>query len=302
MMEKCLDEGLLQAFLDNELTPELSQKVARHIADCDPCAMLLAEVEEETALAFAVLESELNTLVPTQRLWAKINESIETDFRKRSIWQSLLIFVSGLNLLSPTGAAMASLLFVIATFAVLLSIKDNNGPEIANKVPPVNETVLPTKVKVDPPVETPAPEVANNEPPKDYETPPYRVEKADLVEKKEKPVEKTAPKPKDPKNTIVALPQYLPGEESYVNTIANLEKSVNGSKDEVLNPSARFAFEKDLAVVNDAISKLKKEVRKNPKNDAAKQVLFSSYQNKIDLLNSVADRSALMASLPQGKF
>ena len=89
----------------------------------------------------------------------------------------------------------------------------------------------------------------------------------------------------------------MDGEESYVNTISRLEKTVDGNKDEVLKPSARFAYEKDLAVVNDTISKMKNEVKKNPKNEGAKQVLFSSYQNKIELLNSVTQRSELMVSM-----
>ena len=96
MMEKCFDEGTLQAFLDNELAPELSQAIARHLVDCDPCANLLAEVEEETAFAFTALEQEFNTLVPTQRLWTKINQSIEVQHRKRSVWQTVLGFFSGI--------------------------------------------------------------------------------------------------------------------------------------------------------------------------------------------------------------
>jgi hypothetical protein len=52
-----------------------------------------------------------------------------------------------------------------------------------------------------------------------------------------------------------------------------------------------------MAVVDDAIKKMQREVRRNPKNEAAREVLRSSYQNKIDLLNSVAEKSELMATL-----
>ena len=48
--------------------------------------------------------------------------------------------------------------------------------------------------------------------------------------------------------------------------------------------AARFAFERDLAMTDDAIKKMKKEVKRNPNDEAAKQVLRASYQNKIDLL------------------
>ena len=67
-------------------------------------------------------------------------------------------------------------------------------------------------------------------------------------------------------------PQYLDGEESYVTTIARLEKTVNENKEEVLNASARFSYEKDLAVVDDTIEKMRRQVKKNPKNDDAKLI------------------------------
>ncbi|MBK8151558.1 MAG: zf-HC2 domain-containing protein [Acidobacteria bacterium] len=36
-MEKCFDEGTLQAFLDNELDSGEARRVSRHIADCVSC-------------------------------------------------------------------------------------------------------------------------------------------------------------------------------------------------------------------------------------------------------------------------
>ena len=76
MREKCFDEGIIQAFLDGELASDLLENVARHVSLCNNCAVLMAEAEEESAFAFSVIEQEFNTLVPTQRLWTKINDSI----------------------------------------------------------------------------------------------------------------------------------------------------------------------------------------------------------------------------------
>jgi hypothetical protein len=90
---------------------------------------------------------------------------------------------------------------------------------------------------------------------------------------------------------------YMPGEESYVKTIANLSKTAEQKKDDVMQPSQRIAYERDMAVVDDAIAKMRKEVKKNSKNESARQVLYLSYQNKIDLLNSVSQKEELMASL-----
>jgi hypothetical protein len=52
-----------------------------------------------------------------------------------------------------------------------------------------------------------------------------------------------------------------------------------------------------MAVVNDSIKRMREVVKKNPRNQAARQVLYASYQDKIDLLSSVAQREELMASL-----
>ena len=298
MMEKCFDEGTLQAFLDNELAPELSQAVARHLVDCDPCAILLAEVEEETAFAFTALEQEFNTLVPTQRLWTKINQSIEVQHRKRSVWQTVLGVFSGLSFSNPHVIAFGSLLLIVGVVSSLIVVKNDNISDNIAYVPPVAQQP-PTKLVI------PVQPVAQPDNKDDSRIPDtvvktakettsqVRFEKASLTESKpnrQVPV-------RDVENPVTSAPQYINGEENYVDTIARLEDTVNKNKDVVLKPSARFSYEKDLAVVDDTIKKMRREVRKNPKNEDAKQILFASYQNKIELLNSVTQRSELMASL-----
>jgi hypothetical protein len=300
-MEKCFDEGTLQAFLDNELSSELSQAVARHIVDCDPCAFLLAEVEEETAFAFAALEQEFNTLVPTQRLWTKINQSIESQSRPRGAWQNFLTLISGLSFTNPHVLAFGSLLMIVGVVSTLIIVKNENLGDVAvNRatVPAVQVAQTERAPIVAPPagIQTAPVNDANDDSkfkPAASSSPQFRVEKAVFAEKDRKPIVKPGP----PTTSYAPVPQYVDGEESYVTTIARLEKTVNDKKDEVLKPSARFSYEKDLAVVNDTISKMKREVKKNPKNQDAKQILFASYQNKIELLNSVTQRDELMASL-----
>jgi hypothetical protein len=300
MMEKCFDEGTLQAFLDNELAPELSQKIARHLVDCDPCAIMLAEVEEETAFAFAALEQEFNTLVPTQRLWTKINRSIEVQHRKRSLWQYVLTLVSSLSLTNPHVVAFGSLLLIVGVVSALIVVKNDKNPGIASKIekPEIQSTQTAKIENLTPPVTAPTFDEAeeDNAPKTVKPAPQYRIEKADFRKDNRERTNNDSINPliRTPQPVV---PQYLDGEENYVDTIARLEKTVNQNKDEVLKPSARFSYEKDLAVVNDTITKMRKEVKKNPKNQDAKQILFATYRNKIELLNSVTQRGELMASL-----
>ena len=304
MREICLDEGTIQAFLDGEIKDAQMATITRHIALCGDCAFLLSEAEEESAFAFSALDGEMNTLVPTQRLWSKINDSIIEEKRQHSFWYNFQAFVS--NLSRPSIAAFASLLIVIGLFAALfvprpmpnnndVAVNDNNFDSIK-----ITNAEQPSIAKTeDDPVVT---QTTSGEKSPDFIP---TVTKADFRSERNEKISavKTVYVPENRnqkseiRNPAVAAPQFLPGEETYIRTIANLSETVNSQKDTVMKPSARFSYEKDLAVINDAIDKMKTEVKKNPKNEAAKDILFASYQNKINLLNSVTERTELIASI-----
>ena len=90
MKETCFDESTIQAFLDGELTSDLLESVARHTAHCDNCALLLQEAEEESVFAFELLDDELNSLVPTERIRAHVYQAISNiEQPKESIWQKI---------------------------------------------------------------------------------------------------------------------------------------------------------------------------------------------------------------------
>lgn len=302
MNEKCFDSGTIQAFLDGELAPEMSVKFTNHIAVCDECAVALAEAEEETAFVFAALDNELDTLVPTQRLWTKINESITEEKRKTPFLQKVWNFIN-VSLATPSFAAVLGFFVVAGIFAAVLTMRNDTQNEPLAKVDapkiatPVKETkivadeVVPSSNPVSDEIVKPlnATEKRANSRENDFRK---LVVKANYTDKKKEETSIISPPVPQPEKAV-----YLPGEASYVKTIATLEQTVEAQKDTVLRPSARIAFERDLAVVKDSIDKMKKEVRKNPKNETAKQVLYAAYQNKIDLLNSVAERGELMASL-----
>ncbi len=306
-MEKCFDAGEIQAFLDGELNNGLSETVACHIAVCDRCALRLAEAEEETAFAFSALEQEFNTFVPTQRLWTKINDSIEQT-KSKSVWETAFANFK-LLFANRSIAGFASLLIVFGIAALVWNSRLNQN---GNYITQTNDKSKPKIVAPEQISEAPNSSDKNNtqnpasSPVKNIspakKADEFQVVKSNFV--KSVKTKETIRQPVNPKTTKdfrnpaqPAESEYLPGEETYIKTIAALEKTVDNRKDEVLKPSARFSFEKDLAVVNDAIDKMKTQIKRNPKNAAAKQVLIATYQNKIDLLNTVAEQNDLMASL-----
>ncbi len=295
MTDKCFDIGTMQAFLDGELAAEMTETVARHVSACDDCARLLAESEEESALAFSLLEGELNTLVPTQRLWTKINDSIARE--KKSFWKPIFA-----RLLQPQTAAFASLIFVAVISITLLSLKPDAPVNYVARRTSENQqkTIQPTANNQPSPIAQTSPDLPEE---KGTETIKYVQNKTEYrttktgYAKPEKVLTNAKPPIAKSDAPVPAASGNILGEESYIKTIATLDTTVANRKDEVLSSSARFAFERDLAVTDDAIKQMKREVRKNPNNEAAKQILRASYQNKIDLLNSVADKTELMASL-----
>jgi hypothetical protein len=285
MNGKCFEIGRIQAFLDGELTPDLSARFTNHVADCDACAALLARAEEEMSIVFPALDREFNTLVPTQRLWTRINDSIVEEKRSAPFWQRFRNAILA-QIASPSLAAAAGVLIVFGIFAAVWSLRSGSvadpGPIASN----ITKPAQPSPVINDPGQIAPV----ISEPAETRSAP--RAERAAYTRETIKPV--TAEY--RPSTAPASAPNgYIPGEESYVKTIQNLSSTVENQKDTALRPSARITYERDMAVVDDAIKRMKHEVRKNPKNESAKQVLYSSYQNKIDLLNSIAQKEELMS-------
>ena len=289
MRNDCLDIGTIQAFMDCELTHEESARVSAHIATCDACAMSLAEAEEESAVVFPALEREMDTLVPTQRIWSRINDSIALE--KTPWWQKAwgAIVVA----FTMPSMAMAASLLLVAGIAVIVLMNRGTQPQadVAHVSSPAPAKIPTTTASNDPDGAATRNTVIANSPAEPQVNAP-RVERAAYRPEVQRPIASRTVA--QPANLDAA---YLPGEESYVKTIGTLAKNVDVKKGSVLGASERVSFERDMAIVNDSIAKLRKEVKKNPRNESAKQILYTSYQNKIDLLNSVAQKEEMIASL-----
>ncbi len=301
MRDKCFDEGMIQAFFDGELESNQLELVARHVSGCDPCAVLMSEIEAESASVAAAFEIENFELVPTERLRTKIfaeiaefdnggSSAIQKTLRKAA---AALGFSRGFRWTSPSVAAFASLVLVagVVTFLVMSrpdvseKLVADNSPKVA--VPAVSRDSNSGNT-VAPPVTSgrePAIEAGSSD------RPVLQARKVAFVQPK--PVDST--ERIDLPRTVESQP--VEGEERYLQTIKTLKSSVDTRKEDTLKPSALVAYERDMAVIDDAISKMQKAARKNPKDEAAKQILFASYQNKIDLLSAVSDKTELMASL-----
>jgi anti-sigma factor RsiW len=305
MKEMCLDSGKIQAFLDGELAPATAESAAIHASACEACAQLLSETGQENELMFSVLSAEFSTLVPTERLRSRILDAI--DVEKQSFWKR--VFGVGWTLGRPTFAVYASLIILIGTVGIILLLAErpavlpvevarveSNKPVSSDHTVSTNPDVSSYPVEDNRRAITIVPRRPGGEQTV-YKSESRRVQiqKAYFTPDTRRPGTGAAGSNVANGDSTKAI-GFIPGEVSYIQTIATLTKAVESRKDDVLRPSQRVAFERDLAVVDDAISKLRSEVRRNPKNEAAGEVLRASYQNKINLLSSVADHNELMAA------
>ncbi|MCA1594400.1 MAG: zf-HC2 domain-containing protein [Acidobacteria bacterium] len=91
-MKRCLDEGLLQSYLDGELSPEMTREAAAHVALCGACAEALASAENESAFFAEAFALDDSISVPTERLRSRVNaavaqlEASESENGKRAGW------------------------------------------------------------------------------------------------------------------------------------------------------------------------------------------------------------------------
>ncbi|NNE99239.1 MAG: hypothetical protein HKN25_09505 [Pyrinomonadaceae bacterium] len=321
MKNNCYDLGTFQAFIDSELPSSFSEKVVKHVAVCEDCAGLLAETEEENAFAFSVMDAELNPLVPTERLRTKVFASIHEieSTKENGLWNRLVrgLGVSGgFGFAKPGLVAFASLALFVSGFAYILNFYGGDDTNLTAGVKePGEEKLLPDEEVI--PIITNASDsspvlnedtieqneeakptlVRENRPRKSEFSRPAAQNRRPKAQKAifvtQKPRRKVIRAAANPVEEVVPL--Y--GEESYIQTIATLDRDVEQKKDFVLRPKERVQFERNLALVDTAIKRMKREVRKNPRNKAAREILKASYQNKIDLLNSISEKDDLVAGL-----
>ena len=294
MTKRCFDEGMLQAYLDGELSQERAAEVASHLSACDACAEALAVAAQESSLFAAAFAPDEALSVPTEVLRSRINASVaqleasaepnQTRSQGRN-FGGLFASLAGLFSFTPQGAAaFASLLAVVALALIYFSTqkseptpaKSEDGQQVAQAVPEPVRTPIGTFEVIEP---TPT---APNE--KGNGQPTYVQAKHST-----RPVRKPLAAPSAVKEDV------LPGEKDYQTAIASLEKTIRLGGDESLRPAVRADYERNLALLDSAIRQTRQFAARNPKDEDAVGFLMAAYQSKVELLSKVADQAQVAA-------
>ena len=291
MTDRHLDEGIIQAYLDGELSQGQAAATVSHLAACEACSAAVASAENETSFFANAFAPDDSLSVPTAALRARLNaavaqleasaESEQRHSQARSLggfWASL----SGLFAFTPrTAAAFATLLVAVAAGIIYLS--SQKAPQTTN----APEVVQSNPAPAPPPVLTPTPEVNVPQP---VATPA----------KEEKPTPVLAnhtPRParKRPAAPPALKEEVLPGEQAYRTAIASLEKTIKLGGDESLRPALRADYERNIALLDSAIEQTRRVAAQNPKDKDAVGFLMATYQSKVELLTRVADEAQVAA-------
>ncbi|MGB7924974.1 MAG: zf-HC2 domain-containing protein [Pyrinomonadaceae bacterium] len=308
-MRECLEEGIIQGYADGELSLEMMEAAAAHIKSCAACAVAVREAEDETAILSSAFAPELSLSVPTARLRERLDAAI-ADLQPQT---PLVMENSGSRLLrdwlgslfapfafAPRQAMGFASLAVLLAFAAIFSALylKNSGPEYAREVKsgaPVAFTIPEARMK-----ETVVPESgttgAGQERVIAVKNAVKRVRPRVQANREEAlPLVAKSPAPKQPAAAPVK-DALLPGERSYLTAIASLTTNLEAGGEMSLKPSLRAEYERNLAVVDQAIEATRRAARSDPNDDDAASFLLTAYQSKVDLLNTVADQARLSAS------
>lgn len=284
-MKGCLDEGVLQSYFDGELSREQMQAATSHLATCQVCSAAARQLENETTLLATALAPEFDAVVPTEHLRRRIDEAIAgLPVNQQGTRDTRTLF----GWIQPFGSLFAftpQRAFAYAGLAVLIAFGVIFG--IIRK----QQQVPPMPVAQVKPAENPSPAVKavdNNQKEQQSVTPePVVVRNESSASKPRSPKPRTTG---DVANQAVAEVKLMPGERSYLKTIAALDSTINKSNnDRPMRSSLRAEYERNLAVVNRALAATRNAAKNNPNDPDAKEFMFDAYQSKVNLLNTVAD-------------
>lgn len=290
-MRECLDEGILQSYFDGELSSEHMEGVTSHLVSCMSCAAASRGLEEEFLLLSSALRPEFDVTVPTERLRHRIDVAVAgLQLDNQNAVRNPVVMpgrgwvrsLSALFVFTPQRTFGYAALAVMLAFGTILGVlqlrqspsptidQQDNVAQVKSPQAPIIETLNTDSKPVSPVTSgtaTPSPVIARD-----------RILRT---------------RPVTPRATVsdqaVAEVKLLPGERSYLKTIAALDSTIKSKSNRPMRPSLRAEYERNLAVVDRALAATRNAAKKNPNDPDAAEFMFNAYQSKVDLLNTVAD-------------
>lgn len=273
-MKRCLDEAMLQSYFDGELSTSLMESATSHLASCVTCTAAARELEEENALLSEAFALDFSESVPTERLRRRIDSAVSglqlvrPVVREPHTSSGFFSSLSKLFSFSVQRTLGYAALMVVLAFGVIFGLVKLRSSQ-TQPLPPVSAVIVQPGEQLFP----------NNDREKAEQVTPERPRSAAPV--KSRLVARAVP-------AKVAPVKLIPGERAYLQTIAKLDTTIKGDKNN-MRPALQVEYERNLAVVDRAIAATRNAAKNNPSDPDAADFMFAAYQSKVDLLNTIAD-------------
>src|SRR5712691_8565199 len=286
-MKECLQEEVLQSYLDRELHQRRMEQVTAHLVSCSTCSDLAQQLEQENSVLAAALAPEFESAVPSERLRQRIDAAVASARLDAAAGnaptanlRNWLSSLSDLFTFRPQRALAYASLMVIIGFGVIMAMMrwqtSPTQPSTSVAVAPVTPA-SPTTTGSGNSLVTPRDTPSNNN-------------ILASVSKNRPPRSKAVIAPASSRQNESAANhvKLLPGERSYLQTIAQLDSTIKSDKSR-MKPEVQAEYQRNLAFVDRTLAVARTAAKSNPNDPDATEFMFSAYQSKVDLLNTVAE-------------
>jgi hypothetical protein len=295
---------MLQAYFDGELSSEMMERAATHIASCQQCSAAQGEIETESAMLTEAFAPELSLSVPTGRLRLRLDAAIadleaqqSSAEQRGSRLRNWFSTIAAPFSFMPQHAVGFASLIAVAALGLLLAfvIMRPQQPTTLNVAENATPTGLPSIKKVE---QQPAVATATDSPKEvTQEIVKASAKRGRSGSEGVRTRQPNSGKVKDdfvPQPTeSAAMASLLPGERNYLKAIASLDTAIKSGGDNAMRPTLRAEYERNLQVVDEAIAQTRAVAQRNPNDKDAAEFLLSAYQSKVELMNTVAEQAQL---------
>jgi hypothetical protein len=295
-----LDEATTQSYIDGELSAQEFLRAEEHLQHCTDCRAEIDAAQAEMNQFYTCFGEE-SQIVPTEILRTRIEHAISESSAQprataliarpgRSLPERLRALFS-FGFATPAFAACAVVVaaFLGTLFYVVNERQENEvGRETASSgierqaatqspanSSPVSQTASANNAVLNGSSSAPRPR-RNGE--------GNQIVRNQAANRRPSSPAPTQPRAANREEQFA----FLPGERSYLETIAALTAVIETGHHARLDPSLQSEYERNLAVVDRAIAVTRLAARERPNETEPAQLLYVAYQSKIDLLSAVA--------------
>src|SRR4051794_22030946 len=142
-MTGCVEEAVLQAYVDAELPAEEANEIAHHLHSCGACTELAQSIATENSMMAEAFVAELSLAVPTEQLRSRIEAAVRevqlappaaVQPRSASLWSRILDLFSAPSFGLGYAGALAVLVVLVSAGLIFNFVRKSSGPSATSAI------------------------------------------------------------------------------------------------------------------------------------------------------------------------